>query len=492
MLPLGSGKTFTLVKEYLKIILSSPDQRLYQKILAITFTNKAAAEMKDRVLNSLLSFAILSKEEENGMLTILVEETGIDSKTLQLRAKERLQDILRNYASFHIKTIDSFTNKLIKSFAFELGLSADFEVELDTDAILKEAVDGVLSKIGVDQELTKVLVSYSKDKTLEDKAWDISKDLFDISKLILNENHLNEFRNVSGKSLADFSQLSLKLRKDQKASKEFLIQKGKEALDLIENQGIAHNDFTYSRFPKFFIKMMKETEKLDFSEESTLYKDIDNRNFYSVKKSETIRSSIDQITDSLIHIYQEAAIVFRRFKLSELVAKNLIPMAVINTINQTLEEIKSNNNIRLNAEFNQMISDHLIHEPAAFIYEKLGERFRYFFIDEMQDTSELQWQNIIPLIDNALSSEDAGLMLVGDAKQAIYRWRGGQAEQFISLSSDLNDKDSNPFYISKNLQNLDRNYRSHEEVIHFNNDFFSHISKYFSNQSLSRFIYSGQ
>ena len=123
----GSGKTFTLVKEYLKIILNSPDQRLYQQILAITFTNKAAAEMKDRILETLQRFAMMNEEdEEDGMLPILLSETGLSKGLIKIRAKERLQDILKNYASFHIKTIDSFTNKLIKSFAFELGLTADF------------------------------------------------------------------------------------------------------------------------------------------------------------------------------------------------------------------------------------------------------------------------------------------------------------------------------------------------------------------------------
>ena len=168
----GSGKTFTLVKEYLKIILKSPDQRLYQHILAITFTNKAATEMKDRILENLLRFSIMDKEDEqNDMLLVLMAETGLDRLGLKLRSKERLQDILKNYASFHIKTIDSFTNKLIKSFAFDLGLTSDFEVELDTDAILKEAVDEVLSRIGVDMELTKLLVSFSKEKTLELNNW---------------------------------------------------------------------------------------------------------------------------------------------------------------------------------------------------------------------------------------------------------------------------------------------------------------------------------
>ena len=482
----GSGKTFTLVKEYLKIILSSQDQRLYQQILAITFTNKAATEMKDRILETLQSFAIMNEnQQENGMLPVLISETGLSKEIIQIRARERLQDILKNYASFHIKTIDSFTNKLIKSFAFELGLTADFEVELDTDSIMKEAVDIVLSKIGVDQDLTSLLVSFSKEKTLEDKSWDIGKDLFNISKLILNENHRQELDKLVGKDLSVFSDLSKKLIKEQKIYQNRVNEIGKIALDLINDQGIDHKDFSRSQIPKFFIKMTHKIDDYVFDRESSTSRNVAERNFYAKSKPQHIRSSIDSIADQLIEMYEEVFSIYEKYKLNALILKNLVPLAVINTINQALEEIKTNNNIRLNAEFNQLISDHLINEPAAFIYEKLGERFKYFFIDEMQDTSKLQWQNLIPLIDNALSAEDAGLMLVGDAKQAIYRWRGGLAEQFISLSADRNDYRANPFQISKELQQLDTNYRSHQEIINFNNDFFSHIAQHFSDQTYS-------
>lgn len=482
----GSGKTFTLVKEYLKIILGSPDPRLYQQILAITFTNKAATEMKDRILDTLQSFAIMNENsEEHGMLSVLMTETGLSKEVIQNRSKERLQDILKNYTSFHIKTIDSFTNKLIKSFAFELGLTADFEVELDTDSIMKEAVDMVLSKIGVEKDLTSLLVSFSKEKTLEDKSWDIGKDLFNISKLILNENHAQELDKLVGKDLSIFSDLSVKLRKEQRTYQKKINEIGEKALELISDRGIDHKDFSRGQIPKFFIKMTQKIDDKAFDRENSTSKNIAERNFYAKNKPQHISSAIDSIADQLIGMYEDVYSIYEKFKLNALILKNLVPLAVINTINQALGEIKTNNNIRLNAEFNQLISDHLINEPAAFIYEKLGERFKHFFIDEMQDTSKLQWQNLIPLIDNALSAEDAGLMLVGDAKQAIYRWRGGLAEQFISLSSEQNDYGANPFQISKELQQLETNYRSHQEIINFNNDFFSHIAQYFSNQSYS-------
>mgnify|MGYP003925218389 CR=1 FL=1 len=167
-------------------------------------------------------------------------------------------------------------------------------------------------------------------------------------------------------------------------------------------------------------------------------------------------------------MYAQSKDLYSQFLMNKLALKNIIPLAVLNNINIELELIKEENNIRLNAEFNQLISDNIQEQPAPFIYERIGQRFQHYFIDEMQDTSELQWQNLIPLIDNALAQENSNLLLVGDGKQAIYRWRGGKAEQFIELGSPL----KNPFHVKKEIQSLETNFRSYSEVINFNNSFF--------------------
>jgi len=185
-------------------------------------------------------------------------------------------------------------------------------------------------------------------------------------------------------------------------------------------------------------------------------------------------------------LYNNSKVVYKdsfaAYTLNKLCIHSLIPLAVLSKINLALEDIKEEKNIRLNAEFNQLISKNLREQPAAFIYERIGEKLKHYFVDEMQDTSGLQWQNLIPLIDNALSQENASLLLVGDAKQAIYRWRGGEAEQFIKLSSkDNNTVEKNPFQIEKISNLLDTNYRSYSEIIKFNNHFFQFVSKYFGN-----------
>ena len=169
---------------------------------------------------------------------------------------------------------------------------------------------------------------------------------------------------------------------------------------------------------------------------------------------------------------------------TKLVLKNIIPLAVLTNINQELNAIKEDNNIRLNAEFNQLISDHIQDQPAPYIYERIGQKFMHFFIDEMQDTSVLQWENLIPLIGNSLAQENTSLLLVGDAKQAIYRWRGGKAAQFIELGL-ANEGAKNPFLVEKKIKELLVNYRSYSEIIKFNNSFFKHISRFLQNTSHS-------
>jgi len=474
----GSGKTFTLVKEYLKILLQSTDDYLFQKILAITFTNKAAGEMKERVLNSLLAF---SNESKGDMLDMMVADTGLEIPVIQKRSTKILQSILQNYAAFQIKTIDSFTNKLIKSFAYDLGMSLDFEVELDADAVFEEVIDIVISKIGVNKELTDILVTFAKQKTLEDKSWDISRELKDISKLLLSENHIYELQKLENKEIVDFKELEGKLKKDKLKIEIEFNELGEKGLDIIDSLDVIYKDFYYTDLPNFFKKLIRfrylKPGELKF--EGRLFNSIQNGVLYGAKKPQNITFQIDSVSDVLIALYFEVEKIYNEkyttYQLNNLILKNIIPLAIIKSINEVLEEVKTDNNIRLNAEFNQIISDHLRSQPVAFIYEKIGEKFKHFFIDEMQDTSVLQWENLIPLIENALSEENASLLLVGDAKQAIYRWRGGKAEQFINLFS----KESKPFMIDQKVNDLDTNYRSYSEIIGFNNRFFTHISRYF-------------
>lgn len=480
----GSGKTFSLVKEYLKKVLETTSRFQFQKILAITFTNKAAAEMKDRVLQNLKLF---SEGFDNDMSVLLQEELSLDKKTLQERSKTILEAILQNYAAFNITTIDSFTHKIIRNFAYDLGLPLNFEVEMDGTRLLSEAVDILISKIGENKELTQILIDYAIGKIEDDKSWDIAYDLNTSAKLLLNEEDFLQLQRLDGKSLKDFRTLERKLKKKQLEIASHFSHLGEKGSQIIDGLDVDDKDFVYGDLPKFFNKL-KTFSKIEIGKlysNRRLVKNMEVGVFYSESKSDQIKQCIDAVSEPLQTLYSEIEYYYNkeypRYVLSQFVLKNLIPLAVLKNIQEELQTIKNQNNICLNSEFNQLISEKIKDEPAPFIYERIGEKFQNYFIDEMQDTSGLQWQNLIPLIKNALSQEKGSLLLVGDAKQAIYRWRGGKSEQFIALYQQEKREHNNPFLVEKNIENLDTNYRSYSEIVQFNNLFFTHACQFFEN-----------
>ena len=481
----GSGKTFTLVKEYLKVLLTSNDVFSFQKVLAVTFTNKAAGEMKERVLENL---SVISEGNSNDLLEHILKETSLDKDIVKERSKKILDAILQNYAAFSITTIDSFTHKIIKNFAYDLGLTLNFEVEMDAVSLLNEAVDLLISKIGTNEELTKLLIDFSLSKIDEDKSWDISIELKDISKILLNENDIKSFRKLNTKTIGDFNALRFKVKKNYTEAQNRLKDIGKECLQIITEAGLEPKNFFKSIIPNFFRDLEIFSSKFDYVKRSeTIQKAVDNEQFYTKTATDFVKSTIEHIIPKLIPLFYESKELYGSLVLNQLVLKSIIPIAVLNNIHQELTHIKEENNIRLNAEFNQLISDHIKDQPTPFIYERIGERFMHYFIDEMQDTSVLQWQNLIPLIDNALAQENSSLLLVGDAKQAIYRWRGGKAEQLINLSSEENKI----FHIQKEVKLLETNYRSYSEVIQFNNDFFQYVANFLANKNYADLFLEG-
>ena len=481
----GSGKTYTLTKEYLKILFLANGDDAYKRILAITFTNKAVEEMKSRIVDSLYEF---SKDNTStkafAFLKNLSLETGLSIATLKDKSKAIIKSIIHNYAAFSISTIDKFTHNVIRSFAQDLNLPPNFEVSLDTDSLLQEAVDVVISKVGEDPNLTQLLIDFTKDKTDEDKNWDISKELFEVSKLLVNENNANEINEFQDKSFEDFTHiknvLKTKIHYFQEENK-IIISK---CFDIIEKKGISLNSFTRKTFPNHLEKIAENTLAVKENYKYQSFEDI------TILKNAQDRDAIETISDEVLSLLQKCYYNISKIAFYEAFLQNINPLSLLNTINLEFKKIQEEQNILSISDFNTIIFNEIQNQPAPFIYERLGEKYRHFFIDEFQDTSVMQWQNLIPLIDNALSSEDNGirgsLMLVGDPKQSIYRWRGGKAEQFIALSKE----EVNPFSNKdKATIQLDTNYRSYEEIVLFNNAFFSFLSSKFENEDYQK-LYS--
>ena len=473
----GSGKTYTLVKEYLKIILLSKKQDAYRNILAITFTNKAVHEMKSRVVESLSEFAKDTPSEKAlNLMQVIHSETGISLFDIKEKAKSIIKNLIHNYAAFDISTIDKFTHKVIRAFAHDLNLPITFDVSLDTENLLTEAVDAIIAQAGEDETLTNLLVNFTMEKTDDDKSWDVSREIMETGKLILNENNREEISHFNNKSIAEFVEIKNKLVEFCKEIEAKTIAQASEALLLIENNGIDLKSFSGGYFPKHLISIQEGK----FNPNNKTYHEFEDIKINKTAKDGAI---IEGIIPELLAILKSIYTKFEKKNFYEAFLKNITPLSLMNTLSNKLQEIQKEQNILSIAEFNKLINEQIQNQPAPFIYERLGEKYKHFFIDEFQDTSEMQWQNLIPLIDNALSSEDldgarGSLMIVGDPKQSIYRWRGGKAEQFIELS-----KDKNPFVNpSKELFPLGINWRSYDQVIDFNNKFFKFLALKFTNE----------
>ncbi|RLD50077.1 MAG: hypothetical protein DRJ05_20100, partial [Bacteroidetes bacterium] len=481
----GSGKTYTLVREYLKIILLSP--RNFRSVLAITFTNKAANEMKQRILSSLQDISDFENKSDTiavrFMLPELIRETGLDEKQIALNAKKSLQLILHNYSDFGVSTIDSFVHKIIKTFAHDMHLPLNFEVDMDTDELITKVVDILISNVGTDKVLTDVLVNFTRYKTEGDKSWHIERDLAEISKEILTDDgqvHIEKLRELT---LSDFSEIRKKLESSIRSFEKKIIDLAKKASELINGQGLDAKAFyqgargIYNYFENLANGKMDKLEPNNY-----VKKTIDEDKWVSGKASLSDISSIDSIKAELEIVFQQLGLLLEKeypvYMVRNEVLKNLYPLALLNEIEKVLEEYKEDNEIVHISEFNKRIAEIVLKEPVPFIYERMGERYKHFMLDEFQDTSVLQWLNLLPLLENSLASDNFN-MLVGDGKQAIYRWRGGEVEQFSRLPKIIN-KDNDPL-LNEREQSLERsykpeflssNFRSKAEIVQFNNDFF--------------------
>ncbi|WP_367756559.1 UvrD-helicase domain-containing protein [Flavobacterium sp. WC2430] len=470
----GSGKTYALVKEYLKIILVAKKNDAYRNILAITFTNKAVHEMKSRIVGSLSEFA---KEEPSNKAQDLMQDLAIDTELSIIEIKTKSQQIIKhiihNYAAFDISTIDKFTHKVIRAFAHDLNLPMTFEVTLDTENLLVEAVDAIIAQAGEDETLTKLLIDFTMEKTDDDKSWDISREILETGRLVLNENNRNEITHFQDKSITEFVEIKNKLSEACKDLEKQTIVFAEEALTLIDKNGIDTKSFSRGTFPNH----INSIQQGKFNPKNKMFHEFDD---IAINKTAKDRALIENLIPELIQILATIYTNFEKRDFYKAFLKNITPLSLLNTVSNELAKIQEEQNVLSISEFNAIIHREIQNQPAPFIYERLGERYRHFFIDEFQDTSEMQWQNLIPLIDNALSGQDdfgvkGTLMIVGDPKQSIYRWRGGKAEQFIELS-----KDQNPFNNpDKRLEHLDKNYRSYSQIIKFNNDFFKLLSNEF-------------
>ncbi|MBS9463370.1 UvrD-helicase domain-containing protein [Flagellimonas sp. 389] len=485
----GSGKTYTLTKEYLKLLFSNDSPTKFRQILAITFTNKAVEEMKTRILESLYSFgSIKNSADQSSLFHELCQDLSLSAQQLQSKSKSILKRILHNYSFFEISTIDKFNHKIIKTFARDLQLSQNFEVELDTEQLLEEAVGHLLERSGSDKALTDALVAFALEKIDDDKSWNISYDLVEIGKLLFQENHASYLEKLESKSLGDFKQIQVKITNEIKLLEKKAIEEAEQTFFEIENLGFDVSDFPRQTLPNHFKKIQNKEFNVKALYGNKLEQNlIDGKILKAADKRDSTK-----LVAIVLNQFSTIKKVLYQLNYFKNIYGNIVPLALINEIAKEIKNIELEKDIIPISSLNSLLSKEIKNQPVPFIYERLGEKYRHYFIDEFQDTSQMQWNNLIPLISNALESEDekrerGSLFLVGDVKQAIYRWRGGRAEQFLNLLMIQN----NPFVLNPTVKTLDTNWRSHKEIVQFNNTFFASIAPLFKNEDYRTLFLEG-
>lgn len=499
----GSGKTFTLVKEYLKLALK--DKRFlalsFKSILAITFTNKAAAEMKMRIIKALKE---ISTNDNPFLSGLIAKELNIDESDLQQRATVLLTEILHNYSDFSIGTIDSFTHRIIRTFALDLKLPLNFQIETDTDSVFQKIISLLINGLGKDTTITDYLLQFSLNQLEDNKHWDPELLLLGFVKEINKEGVGELVEKLNAFDLDYFESLKQQILTVKKEYEQKVKQAGKEALDLIASKRLSADVFAYGNagIYNFFVKAaeLKETTLNGLLNKNVL-KTIDEDNWSAGKATLTDKQAIDSIKDelkksarSLIDFISENE---QRYIVFSLILKNIYAMGLINELSKLLQQYKQEENILFISEFNEKIADVVAAEPTPFIFERLGDKYKHFLLDEFQDTSTMQWHNMLPLIDNSLGNGNSNL-IVGDGKQSIYRWRNADVEQFVNLpqiitthTNDVLQQREHALIRNFKEEVLSKNFRSEPVIVQFNNRLFDYLSENYLHDDLKK-IYHKQ
>lgn len=485
----GSGKTYSLVKEFLLLALKTKSADYYKHILAITFTNAAAAEMKERVIHRLQELAE-NNDTKNSLLNELVQKLNISPDEVQARSAATYKHILHNYSQLSIQTIDGFTHKLIRAFARELKLNQDFSVEMDLDAFIELLADKCLDSIGHDKEITRYLELFALENLEEGSSWNIRSQLVNFSKQLLKEDAHDALDKLSHLHLDDFRNIRKRLFEKQKAVESQLKSLGEKGIEIMTQHGLQPLDFSYGKTGGMMVFAKLSNENFEYPS-NRFFDLLGSAAWYSKTAKPEIKSAIDSLHDDLHKVMQHVSDAFSPeaygvYRLRDLILKNIYVIGLLNELNELAKGLKEENNMLLISDFHQLVNEVVRESPAPFIYERIGNRYKHILIDEFQDTSALQWANAVPLIQNTLGENNMSL-LVGDAKQSIYRWRGGRVEQFVNLPKvDVKTSfaNSHSFFASHFAEEiLENNFRSARSIIDFNNRFYNVLAPALGNKS---------
>ena len=456
--------------EYLKLVLNKPS--LYSRILAITFTNKATEEMKDRIVEALVSLASYhpSKSSPDSFALSVAQHTGIALEQLPSRAQKVLDHILHDYSGFSVSTIDSFFSKLVRNLSRELHIPVKVDLELDTDYVAEEITEMMFSALTENQNLRSWLIDYVFDKMDQEKGWRLRYDIHNVAKFLFRDEYRELFPEGSHPPDKNFITALLNITNGFETAMAQIAEKFEsiiraenlEVSDFLNGKTGVAGYLSKIRKKQPFDKYLPGKRAIDAFEsaEKWVKKTHERKDdIIALAQSELIPlgAEINRLIETQFENYVSAKSVFATAYMA----------GILGTLDEKLQEFRDNNEVLLISDNNIMLAKAIGDQDAPFIYEKSGNRYSHFMLDEFQDTSSFQWNNLRPLLENSLG-EGNFTLIVGDAKQSIYRWRGGN----MSLLQEGINRHLSAWAPITFEKKLDANYRSREIIVNFNNAFF--------------------
>ncbi len=477
----GSGKTHALTGFYLSRVLIDPGA--YRRILAVTFTNSAAAEMKSRILSRLdilSSNEAATEAERNEFVAYLCEyfpDLYPDPERAMLAVRKNaplaLKNILQDYSRFTVGTIDSFFQRVIRAFAREMEIPAGYEIELEHGALLSDAVDNILSEVATDSRLRSWISSYVASRLDDNKGWDIRREIMEVAEQIFGEN----FRQLSSEDkktisdyeiLNDYTEKIFRIRNAFESELRTLAGRG---VEIYQGCGLTPDDFLSKTKGGIGEMMRRYSEGIIKTPGNAWVKAAGDGKYLSAGAPQTVVKALQEaLSRGLGDIVTAISSLFEsRYPLyvSALVQVRTIHiMGILGAISERVRALAQDENIFLLSDSGELINKLIADDDTPFIYEKIGTAYDHYVIDEFQDTSRIQWNNFRPLISETLSRGKDNLV-VGDVKQSIYRWRNSD---WRIIHSDVTSVFGNETVRTIPLSN---NYRSRKNIIKFNNLIFA-------------------
>ena len=464
----GSGKTFTLAVQYIRQLIEDPYS--YRRILAVTFTNKATTEMKERILSQLYGIAT-SLKSSDGYLKEIMKTSTKSVDEIRRDANIALKNIVHDYSRFRIETIDSFFQSVMRNLARELELGANMTIELNNGDVLSDAVDSMIEKLDRMSPTLYWLLEYIEERIADDKRWNVSSEIKGFGRNIFDEAYIEKGVELREK-LKDskfIPQYRKKLQEKRESVLETMKGFNEHFLEILNANGLTPADLKNkekgiaSYFNKIASGKLSDDVRI-----TTVEKCLESAENWTTKNSpyrDTIISLANQVLIQVLTDAESARLSNNKVLNScDMSLRYLNNLQLLMRIDNEVREQNLNHNRFLLSDTNALLHSIIREGDASFVYEKIGTTIDTVMIDEFQDTSRMQWENFHLLLEESLAQKE-GSMIVGDIKQSIYRWRNGDWKILAELDKDRSFR--------LNSKTLDTNWRSEANIIAFNNDIFT-------------------